>query len=186
MLLDDITELNQEGQHVNEGYQDIPSAIYSLFEASTTANFPAQMLPCFIQWRSSFLFFGFFMVLTVMIFLNLLLAVVFNGYSEAQGDQVKTRFTNRAKGLAAAFRILSGPNMAVTPHITLYDFKALVSCLNKAPVARTFNMDDAELYFETLDDDSSESLEQSEFYDLCATETNAIGVIRQHDNQFIH
>ena len=40
------------------------------------------------------------MVLTVMIFLNLVLAVTYNAYSESHGDQIKEMFTNRAKGLA--------------------------------------------------------------------------------------
>ena len=39
-----------------------------------------------------------------MIFLNLVLAVVYNAYSESQGDQMKDMFTNRAKGLAEVSR----------------------------------------------------------------------------------
>lgn len=97
MALDDVTTKNHEGQHTNEGYSTLSEALYSLFEASTTQNFPQQMTPQFVKYRFWFFFFMVFMFLTVMIFLNLVLAVVYNAYSDAQKLHMQRFFRNRAK-----------------------------------------------------------------------------------------
>ena len=70
MALDDVEDKNHAGQDINEGFEDLSASVYSLFVASTTQDFPNQMLPTFIKWRVSFLFFGPFMVLTTMVFLK--------------------------------------------------------------------------------------------------------------------
>ena len=57
MALDDIDEDNREGVPINEGFGSISESLYSLFEASTTQNFPDQMLPTFIWSRHTFVFF---------------------------------------------------------------------------------------------------------------------------------
>ena len=172
MMLDDLDDDNRAGVPINDGFNSISEALYSMFEASTTQNFPAQMLPSFVWSRWMFLFFFVFMALTTMIFLNLVLAVVYNGYSESQGDQVlgaagqrgnnhvlsrvltsttrspplqmKELFTNRAHGLAEAFKLLSSNNLS--GHITLPDFTALIDCLNRSPTVPTIEHDDLELY----------------------------------------
>lgn len=162
MALDDVEGKNHAGQDINDGFSTLPEALYSLFEASTTQNFPDQMLPSFIKYRFWFFFFMVFMFLTVMIFLNLVLAVVYNAYSASQGDQMQTFFKNRARTLASAFRLISKNDV-----VDKSTFTAVVGCLNRSPVFPQVTKEDLELYWDTLDADDSETIDKSEFFDMC-------------------
>mmetsp|Transcript_97632 Transcript_97632/g.279235 ORF Transcript_97632/g.279235 Transcript_97632/m.279235 type:complete len:464 (+) Transcript_97632:1339-2730(+) len=120
------------------------------------------MLPTFIKYRWCFFPFMFFMVLTVMIFLNLVLAVVYNAYSDSMTNQKKTYFKNRNKNIMAAFKLLENNG-----EIKFEDFVRIVSCLNRSPVVKSVTEKDLDLYWHQLDADNSGAVDKGEFYDLC-------------------
>ena len=77
ITLDDV-ETVKDGLPVNEGFTSLGEGIYTMFFVSTTANFPDQMLASYASSRSFGLFFAFYVLLACFIFLNLILAVVYN------------------------------------------------------------------------------------------------------------
>ena len=71
------------------------------------------------------------MFVCVMIFANVVLATVYNAYSDSMTNQKKRYFKNRNKGIAAAFNLLANEG-----EITFDDFVCVVSCLNRSPVVK--------------------------------------------------
>jgi len=102
------------------------------------------------------------MFLTVMIFLNLVLAVVYNAYSASQTEYMQTFFKNRSRSLASAFRLIAKDDV-----VDKRTFTEVVGCLNRSPVFPLVTRDDLELYWDTLDSDDSETIDKSEFFDMC-------------------
>uniref|UniRef100_A0A7S2MR56 EF-hand domain-containing protein n=2 Tax=Octactis speculum TaxID=3111310 RepID=A0A7S2MR56_9STRA len=168
MALDDLDTLNKQDVPMNFGFESLTNSLYTLFEASTTQNFPGQMVPLFVYSRLSFLPFFVFMVLTVMIFLNVVLAVVYDRYSSNSTDAMEKFFGNRCKGLAAAFyRMASSTGGSAEPVIEKPDFERLVECLNQSPVIQYVSKRDLSVYWDTLDEDKSGNIDAKEFYTLC-------------------
>jgi hypothetical protein len=166
MALDDEEEENHEGDPINQGFESLPEAIYTLFEASTTQNYPDQMLPTFIKYRAWFLFFLVFMSLSVMVFLNLVLAVVYNQYNDSQSENMKTFFQNRAKNIGRSFKTIAKTGGDGVPRVMKDDFRKLIASLNRSPVVKYVAPGDFEQCWNTVDDDNSGTLEAQEYYDL--------------------
>ncbi|KAH8059123.1 hypothetical protein JL722_5677 [Aureococcus anophagefferens] len=107
ITFDDLDFENREGVDVNDGFDSLGTSIYTMFFVSTTANFPDQMLPSFTYRRTFGLFFFIYVLLAVFIFLNLILAVVYNEYSDFVKGRVIEANRNRARGLNEAFKLLA-------------------------------------------------------------------------------
>jgi hypothetical protein len=97
ITFDDLDFENREGVDVNDGFDSLGTSIYTMFFVSTTANFPDQMLPSFTYRRTFGLFFFIYVLLAVFIFLNLILAVVYNEYSDFVKGRVIEANRNRAR-----------------------------------------------------------------------------------------
>ena len=166
MALDDEDEENHEGDPINQGFESLSDAIYTLFEASTTQNYPDQMLPSFIKYRLWFFFFLAFMSLTVMVFLNLVLAVVYNQYNDSQKGNMEVFFRNRAANIGMCFKTIAKIDRQGVPRVIKDDFKLLITSLNRSPVVKYVRPEDFEECWQVVDDDNSGTLEATEFYDL--------------------
>ncbi|KAH8072906.1 hypothetical protein JL720_10993 [Aureococcus anophagefferens] len=104
ITFDDLDFENREGVDVNDGFDSLGTSIYTMFFVSTTANFPDQMLPSFTYRRTFGLFFFIYVLLAVFIFLNLILAVVYNEYS----DFVKGRLVEHTNDVERVPRVEAG------------------------------------------------------------------------------
>ena len=92
ITLDDV-ETVKDGLPVNEGFTSLGEGIYTMFFVSTTANFPDQMLASYASSRSFGLFFAFYVLLACFIFLNLILAVVYNERRAVWKASIASRWT---------------------------------------------------------------------------------------------
>jgi hypothetical protein len=125
------------------------------------------MLPTFVKYRMWFFFFVVFMSLTVMVFLNLVLAVVYNQYNDSQKENMKIFFKNRAANIGKAFKTIATRTRASSkPSVKKEDFALLIKALNRSPVVMYVGVADFEQCWATVDDDGSNTLESEEFYEL--------------------
>mmetsp|Transcript_27697 Transcript_27697/g.83004 ORF Transcript_27697/g.83004 Transcript_27697/m.83004 type:complete len:746 (-) Transcript_27697:40-2277(-) len=168
ITLDDYEFENREGVQVNQGFQSLGEAIYTMFFVATTADFPDQMLPSFTYDRAFGVFFAVFIIIAVFLFVELILAVVYNEYSDHVKGKISETFTNRAKGLKAAFELLSDHVADDGEHqISRESFEKLVAETNKVEKVPRVVADEVDFFFSIMDDDSSGAISKKEFYDVC-------------------
>ncbi len=82
-------------------------SIVSLFICLTTANFPDVMVPSFQRSGAAAIFFVVFLVLGIFVFLNLILAMVFNSYKERAERDLRVYNHRSRVALQLAFKLLS-------------------------------------------------------------------------------
>ena len=162
MTLDDFRFENHEGVVANEGFETFHDGLYTTFFATTTATVPDSFLPAYTAKRIFGLFFVLYEGLAVFIFLNLILAVVYNVYSDTIKTRTQTYYTNRARGLAAAFKLLQDGDQ-----ISKTTFRKLVKQTNRVERVPTVTPGTVDWFFSVVDDDNSGSISSSEFYDVC-------------------
>jgi len=174
MTLDDFRFENHEGVMANAGFETFHDGLYTTFMATTTATVPDSFLPAYTAKRIFGLFFFLYEAMAVFIFLNLILAVVYNVYSDHVKERTRTYYANRSKGLAAAFNLLSsggggggsggGGEGGIIDKET---FAALVAETNKVERVPTVTEGTVDWFFSVVDDDNSGAISASEFYDVC-------------------
>lgn len=168
ITFDDFRFENHEGVAVNDGFETFRAALYSTFMAATTADWPDPMLPSFVYRRFFGIFWFGFELLAVFLFLNLLLAVVYNEYSDFVKEAYCSNMANRAKGLAAAFKLLAQADETKGEKcITKQRFAALVAETNKVERVPSVTPGTLEWFFSIMDDDNSGAISATEFYDVC-------------------
>lgn len=168
VVLDDLRFENHAGVMANDGFSSFSESMYTMWFVSTTSDFPDQMLPSFTSYRLFGVFFFFYVILAVFVFQNLVLAVVYDTYKDHAVDRVKTQLTNRARGIAAAFRLLAETNPTTGEmEISKQCFKQLVTETNKVERVPDVTPATVDFFFSIMDDDGSGSVSGSEFYDVC-------------------
>ncbi|KAJ8603754.1 hypothetical protein CTAYLR_000296 [Chrysophaeum taylorii] len=171
ITFDDYRYENHSGVMVNEGFETFSDAMYTTFGLATTATWPDATLPAYTARRFFGIFFFLFAMVTVFLFLNLLLAVVYNEYSAFVKHRYKEIYSNRAKGLAAAFKLLATPTGGggggAAKVVTRESFAALVEETNKVERVPTVTPGTLGWFFSVMDDDSSGTISAQEFYDVC-------------------
>lgn len=168
ITFDDLQVENREGVAVNEGFSSLGEGLYTMFFVSTTANFPDQMLPSFTYSRRFGIFFFLYVLLSVFVFLNLILAVVYNEYADFVKNKVTTNQKNRVAGLRAAFALLAEtPADGGDPQITRDAFERLVAHTNDVERVPTVHAEEVDFFFSIMDDDHSGSISKAEFFDVC-------------------
>ncbi|KAH8069778.1 hypothetical protein JL721_5669 [Aureococcus anophagefferens] len=168
ITFDDLDFENREGVDVNDGFDSLGTSIYTMFFVSTTANFPDQMLPSFTYRRTFGLFFFIYVLLAVFIFLNLILAVVYNEYSDFVKGRVIEANRNRARGLNEAFKLLAdAKGDDGSPQISRDAFEKLVEHTNDVERVPRVEAGEVAFFFSIMDDDKSGAISKAEFYDVC-------------------
>ena len=168
ITFDDLDFENREGVDVNDGFDSLGTSIYTMFFVSTTANFPDQMLPSFTYRRTFGLFFFIYVLLAVFIFLNLILAVVYNEYSDFVKGRVIRANRNRARGLNEAFKLLADTKGDDgSPQISRDAFEKLVEHTNDVERVPRVEAGEVAFFFSIMDDDKSGAISKAEFYDVC-------------------
>jgi len=90
-----------EGEQKFRSWDEAFASLWVLF---TTANFPDVMVPAINDRRSYFLFFLAYLVLTLFLLSNILLAAVYNAYKIQLKASVRVKQTNRFHSLRKAFQ----------------------------------------------------------------------------------
>ena len=154
----------------NDGFETVGQAIYTMMVVATNGGVPGQSAPNFAYHR----FIGLLWATTYwgcnLLTLNVLLATVYNSYSEGMRNRVKAFFRNRAEGLKRAFKILvADPETGKgSKHgITKEQLNGVVLELNKVYMVPHVPENHIEYIFSALDEDNNGSLGLTEFYAFC-------------------
>lgn len=87
-------------------FSTIQDSFISLFILLTTANYPDVMLPAYSVSRFYALFFIIYLSLELYFLMNLLLAVVYDTFSNLEKSKLKALFLHKREACVNAFRLL--------------------------------------------------------------------------------
>lgn len=111
---------SKEGQ---DHFVDWSTSLASLWILFTTANFPDVMIDGYNKLRVSFFFFFVYLVISLYLLNNILLAAVYDAYKAQLRVQLQTFYRKKAHSIERAFRLLatsSGEQLA-TRHARFQD-----------------------------------------------------------------
>eukprot|EP00927_Polykrikos_kofoidii_P083475 TRINITY_DN8554_c0_g1_i1.p1 TRINITY_DN8554_c0_g1~~TRINITY_DN8554_c0_g1_i1.p1 ORF type:complete len:758 (-),score=68.32 TRINITY_DN8554_c0_g1_i1:365-2638(-) len=122
----------------NEHFNDWSEALASMWILFTTANNPDVWLPAYRENRFSVLFFLFYLVLTLILLSNLLLAAVFQSYKSHVKTSLKSFFDKQRHGLSRAFALLATDGAFITRESWSVFFVAYCNRLAKRSLFHCF------------------------------------------------
>lgn len=91
---------------LDQSFANLGDSFTQLFVLITTCNYPSVMLPAYTENQASFLFFFIFIVIGIYFILNLILAIVFRVYTEAERNKFRKRFLRQRAALRFAYKAL--------------------------------------------------------------------------------
>ncbi|XP_037078329.1 two pore calcium channel protein 1-like [Pollicipes pollicipes] len=91
-------------------------SVFDLYVLVTTANSPDVMMPALNAFPPMFLFFVVFLLISLYLFMNVILAVIYNSYRKHLKRDVQTAVAARRQLMARAFALLGGGG-AVSRHV---------------------------------------------------------------------
>lgn len=139
-------------------------AITNLYILFTTANCPDIFVEAYETHRMSFFFFFGFIILTVYLLSNVLLASIYDAYKEQLKGMIMTYYKNQEEAIQQAFNLLVDERGVVGSakfakfFTTLCDFEDLEDSHNEV-----YNRERANKIFKTMDADQSDGLDIDEF-----------------------
>jgi hypothetical protein len=97
---------------LDQSFNNLGDSFTQLFVLITTCNYPSVMLPAYTKSQASFIFFFIFIVIGIYFILNLILAIVFRVYTEAERNKFRKRFLRQRAALRFAYKALiqASPN----------------------------------------------------------------------------
>jgi len=137
-------------------------ALSNMWILFTTANSPDVYVPVYTSHRSSMLFFFVYLVLTLYLISNILLAFVFDSYKTQLKEHVKTHFKNQAKAMRRAFALLKDDKGNIPPATWIDFFNAYFAHHNHSWDVRS-GSNIAQQVFDALDKDHSLGIDEGEF-----------------------
>mmetsp|Transcript_52617 Transcript_52617/g.139752 ORF Transcript_52617/g.139752 Transcript_52617/m.139752 type:complete len:1775 (-) Transcript_52617:582-5906(-) len=161
-LLNDNEEVNTAGMKVNEGFDSFGSSVYTMFVASSSDDFVDKFNPTFTQNRAYGLLWIVCLFLSNFLFLNLILAMIFEKYAESFKNEMKKFQKNQTGSLHKAFRLVS-TSVEGERVVKEQDFFELIRALNESASMQTLDEGHMKYVFRALDDDEGGSLEKEEF-----------------------
>mmetsp|Transcript_138433 Transcript_138433/g.239294 ORF Transcript_138433/g.239294 Transcript_138433/m.239294 type:complete len:823 (-) Transcript_138433:206-2674(-) len=144
-------------------FRPITTSLYSCFLAVITVNLPDVMVPTVSKYPIYLLFWWALLIVAGIIFMNVILAVVYNDYSDRMEEKQKEFFHANKKGMDNSFDLVA--DAGADGGLTLKGFKDLCESLSKLHVNVDLTL--CSFVFDGLDDDGSGVLGRSEFYDMC-------------------
>lgn len=97
---------SKEGEHHFDEWSQSAASLWILF---TTANYPDVMIDSYSTSRISFLFFFFYLVISLYLLNNILLAAVYDAYKAQLRSQLQAFYQNKAHSIDRAFLLLCDP-----------------------------------------------------------------------------
>ncbi|OLQ03678.1 Two pore calcium channel protein 1 [Symbiodinium microadriaticum] len=96
----------KEGQNHFDSWSHSAASLWILF---TTANYPDVMVDAYTSMRVSFFFFFIYLVISLYLLNNILLAAVYNAYKEQMRKQLQEFYRNKSTSIDHAFELLCEP-----------------------------------------------------------------------------
>ena len=127
IILDDETDINVNGVPANLGYGSFSNSLYTSFVATTGATIPDFMAPSFAYSRYAVLLFIPFLFLTIIVFMPVIIAVVYQNYQSQMKKIVEEYVVNRVRGSRVVFELLSEDNQ-----VSLDRFQELEKLCNQS------------------------------------------------------
>jgi len=159
-------------QCVDEGSKHFNTwgeSIASMWVLFTTANNPDVWLPAYKASRWSFVFFGTYLLLTLYVINNVLLAAVYDAYKDELTQSVKLFYKNRKAAIEHAFNLLA-EDIAGERAIGVQRWGIFFACYCDSRYGgvgvashQENNIAKGQLAFRALDDDGSGGLSLKEF-----------------------
>jgi hypothetical protein len=168
-LLDDAVDVNKYGDVVNFGFQSLWESLYTMF-VSTTGDFvPDFMIAVYANNRLYVLLFVPFLFLTIVIFAQVIIAVVYQKYQGRMSEEVAGFGKGREAGIERAFYLLAKRVEGSEQLAILYDeFEMVIREYIQSPQTPS-SVDPVimRVTFDALDDDASGHLDLEEFREIC-------------------
>mmetsp|Transcript_52619 Transcript_52619/g.139765 ORF Transcript_52619/g.139765 Transcript_52619/m.139765 type:complete len:1780 (-) Transcript_52619:248-5587(-) len=163
-LLDDNTSINPANVRVNKGFDTFGRALYTMFVASSSDDFINCFNPTFLQNRAYGLLWIWCLFLSNFLFLNLILAMIFETYKERFEKEIRSFQRNQAQSLKKVFSMVATtPEGEDEPTVSREDFFALISALAESPKTPSLDKNSIEYVYKAIDVDNNSTLEASEF-----------------------
>ena len=149
----------------DEYFTNLKEACWQLFICITTANFPDVMIPAYSADRvAAALFFGGFLVLGFFFMMNLLLATVYNTYTEEREKDAQRVAASRNRNLDEAFALLADD---ATREIDKETLDAVFVELNAHRDVVYVSQQTSDRLFADLDTSGDGTLHRDEFERVC-------------------
>lgn len=164
LLLGDTDLEDKYGNGLADSFQTFGYALYTSFCTVTTTNLPDDLVPTFSVWSGYLVLWLPILLLGAVIFMNVILAVVYNSYQDQIKHRLKKFYFAREKGVDNTFNLIAeqkGDDMVVTYET----FDHLTQSLVKLGIPVDTNL--LQYVFKALDDDQSGALGKEEFGEMC-------------------
>ena len=140
-------------------FQTFTKSFVSLFVLLTTANFPDVMMPSYYRSRSSSIFFIAFLVVSLYLLMNLMLAVVYEIFTRMEKHKFRKLMLHRRLACQHAFRLLVPKHSP--SKITFLHFHGML-CYYQSNLSKL----DKYLMFKTLDNENTGKITLNQFYNF--------------------
>ncbi|ESO91688.1 hypothetical protein LOTGIDRAFT_122118, partial [Lottia gigantea] len=140
-------------------FNNLQTSFVSLFVLLTTANFPDVMMPAYSANMFYSIFFIVYLSLELYFLMNLLLAVVYDTFSNLEKTKFQKLFFHKREGCQHAFKLLL--NKQSPNKIQLKHFMGMMSHYHSSKSKR-----DTYLIFKSLNTSKTGSLSLEEFYSI--------------------
>ncbi|PFX29704.1 Two pore calcium channel protein 1 [Stylophora pistillata] len=161
----------------DESFRSFWRSFISLFVLLTTANYPDVMMPAYNRSRWSVIFFVIYIAVVLYFLMNLLLAVVYDTFTNIEKNKFRKLFLHKRQGVRKAYKLL---HSECPPHRISWDtFKGLMSYYKPK---RT----DLEKYlvFKSLNTSQTGELSLDEFYNVFENSQMKWKRVTEHYNQW--
>ncbi|XP_067942025.1 two pore calcium channel protein 1-like [Watersipora subatra] len=140
-------------------FQNYIDSLWSLYVLVTTANNPDVMMPAYDKNNFYALFFIIFLVVNLYVFMNVLLAVIFNGYKRHLKNEVQQAVFAKRRKLAMAFDLVKEKNKDKPGyHLSLTTWFKLMKMVKPKQSAEQVTM-----LFQVMDSDLDNRITKAEF-----------------------
>ncbi|CAH1802030.1 unnamed protein product [Owenia fusiformis] len=140
-------------------FNHIETSFISLFVLLTTSNFPDVMMPSYSRSRWSAIFFIVYLAVELYFLMNLLLAVVYDTFTEITKKKLKKLLLHKREACQRAFRLLVTKQNPT--RISLRHFVGVMKYFN-----RRLNKRDLYLCFKGLNISKTGEMNLDEFYHI--------------------
>jgi hypothetical protein len=125
-IFENDTFKNKEHEYVNAGFDTFGNGLYTVFVSSATVDFIDKLNPTFAANRAYGLLWFVCLFLSNFLFLNLILAMVFETYQRKFSKAMSKVFQNRALSVKKVYKILdeASPEDGISQHTFLQLTKA--------------------------------------------------------------
>ncbi|XP_020622394.1 two pore calcium channel protein 1-like [Orbicella faveolata] len=161
----------------DEFFNSFWRSFISLFVLLTTANYPDVMMPSYQRSRWAVIYFGVYIAVVLYFLMNLLLAVVYDTFTNIEKNKFRKLFLHKRQAVRQAYKLLCSES---PPHwISLSKFIGLMSFYKpKSTLVEKY------LIFKSLDTSRRRQLSLDEFYHIFENSEMKWKQITEHYQQW--